>query len=761
MEDTMRKRYTIMAARGERAPSRNPILITLSSLLGLLALGAGCTADDSRRAGSVPITAVEVLPAPQPPPPAVVVAQPEASPLPAAELVPAPAVVPNLSPAAEEVVQLARAQVGQDVILAYIQGVESPFNLDADSIVYLTDLGVESETVTAMVNHDQILRGRTALESVRVDETTPQPGTLATVTEPAATPAEAAPAPPQGTPTTTVSAPATQVTNNYFYNTLSPYGTWVDVPDYGWCWQPTIAVTQADWRPYCHGGRWVWTDCGWYWQSYYSWGWAPFHYGRWHLSSGRGWVWLPDTHWGPAWVTWRSYDGYCGWAPLPPAAHYVSGVGFTYYGRGVSVSFGFGLSSACYSFVPVHHFYTPRPWSHCAPRSTVNKFYGDTTVINNYVVGNNNTIINNGIGTETISRASRTEIRKVRVADSRNDKSTPGIRAERLSRDGSTLMAYRPQLPEQAKRPPATLTERQERAAVRAATVADSQAVSAARLRANTTGRTEATPSIKTPNPPTTTTSRQPAQTPARANSRSNANYSTTERNIPARITERQATTRNDRTESPRTVTPTSPNRMLANPTRNGNETAVTPQRVEAPASRSPNTTTPNPGRPAAPSSPPTPLAPRRSSPTVAIPTPSTPQNSRSTILPAPSNRSPVLDGGRNRPEPITRTPAYTPTPLSPSSRGSLSTPNSATQRTYTPRSAPAPRSTYTPGSNNGTRGRPGANYRSAPAPAPSRSTPAPSYRAPSPAPTPRAAPAPRSAPSPSAGSRGSRTQPN
>lgn len=765
----MKTRNTIMAKRGRQGASRKPALFTLTSALGLAALGIGCSADDSKRSGSVPVTAVEMVPAPVPPPPAVVVAQSETSPVPPAEPLPAPTAIPILSPSAEEVVQLARAQVGQEVVLAYIQGVEAPFNLNADAIVYLTDLGVESETVTAMVNRDQVLRGQLALETMDTQETAPPPATLAeaTVTEPLPQSATApAPPPPEGTPVTTVSAPATQVTNNYFYNTLSPYGTWVDVPDFGWCWQPTVAVTQADWRPYCHGGRWIWTDCGWYWQSYYSWGWAPFHYGRWHLSSGRGWVWVPGTHWGPAWVTWRSYDGYCGWAPLPPAAHYVSGVGFTYYGRGVSMSFGFGLSSACYSFVPVHHFYTPRPWNHCAPRSTVNKFYGNTTIINNYVVGNNNTVINNGIGTETVARASRTEIRKVRVADSYRDHATPSVRAERLSRDGSTLMAYRPQLPEQAKRPPAALTDRQERAAIRSASVVDSPAVAAARVRADASSRSEANRFTRASESTSTTSSRQPSQAPARTENRSGASYSTTERNVPTRSADRQPANRLERSESPRTPTPAAPNRTLSSPTGRSSETVSSPQRMEAPASRSPNvptTRTPSgtlSGRTQASPSPNSRFEPRRSSPTVAIPTPTTPQNSRSAVLPTPSNRSPVLDAGRNRPEPVTRTPAYTPTPLTPSSRSSVTSPSSIPQRNYTPRSAPAPRSTFTPGPSTGTRTAPTPSYRSTPSPAPSRSTPAPSYRAPAPAPTPRAAPTPRSAPPSSSGSRGSRTSP-
>jgi hypothetical protein len=143
-------------------------------------------------------------------------------------------------------------------------------------------------------------------------------------------------------------------------------------------------------------------------------------------------VWTPGTVWGPAWVTWRYYDGFAGWAPLPPACGYVRGGGFTYYGSRVGFSFGFGLTSACYAFVPVSHFYVARPWAYRVGHTQVNQFYGNTTVINNYVTGDNNTIINRGIGTEVVT--SRTELRKVRITDTAGVHSPTAIRGERLSR---------------------------------------------------------------------------------------------------------------------------------------------------------------------------------------------------------------------------------------------------------------------------------------------------------------------------------------
>ena len=96
---------------------------------------------------------------------------------------------------------------------------------------------------------------------------------------------------------------------------LTARGTWITVGTYGRCWRP--AGVAVSWRPYCEG-HWVWTDCGWYWESDEPWAWACYHYGYWVYDSAHGWVWLPGVEWGPAWVSWRVGGGYIGWAPLPP-----------------------------------------------------------------------------------------------------------------------------------------------------------------------------------------------------------------------------------------------------------------------------------------------------------------------------------------------------------------------------------------------------------------------------------------------------------
>ncbi len=109
-------------------------------------------------------------------------------------------------------------------------------------------------------------------------------------------------------------APA-DVSFQAFYDQLSPYGQWVDDPQYGNIFVPDVS---GDFRPYFTDGHWVMTDYGNTWVSDDPWGWACYHYGRWTYDPYYGWVWVPGYEWAPAWVTWRFGDQACGWAPLSP-----------------------------------------------------------------------------------------------------------------------------------------------------------------------------------------------------------------------------------------------------------------------------------------------------------------------------------------------------------------------------------------------------------------------------------------------------------
>ncbi|HJZ86967.1 MAG TPA: DUF6600 domain-containing protein [Polyangia bacterium] len=91
------------------------------------------------------------------------------------------------------------------------------------------------------------------------------------------------------------------------YETLAPYGEWVETDVYGSIWCPSVGVVGVGFSPYGYG-RWQWTNAGWYYDSYYSWGWLPYHYGNWVSLDICPWGWVPGYLWGPSWVGW--YYGY-------------------------------------------------------------------------------------------------------------------------------------------------------------------------------------------------------------------------------------------------------------------------------------------------------------------------------------------------------------------------------------------------------------------------------------------------------------------
>lgn len=154
-----------------------------------------------------------------------------------------------------------------------------------------------------------------------------------------------------------------------FYDELSPYGTWIENPDYGYVWIPDV---DADFVPYTTNGYWAYTDNGWTWVSDFSWGWAPFHYGRWYTDDRYGSVWVPGYQWGPGWVSWRSSDNYFGWAPMRP------GISFNLY-----FSNHFSVPYNDWTFVSGRNF----------GRRNSNEFYINHTM-NTTIIRNTN-IINN------------------------------------------------------------------------------------------------------------------------------------------------------------------------------------------------------------------------------------------------------------------------------------------------------------------------------------------------------------------------------
>jgi len=135
---------------------------------------------------------------------------------------------------------------------------------------------------------------------------------------------------------------------------LDNSGRWVNSPDYGTVWAPTVP---PDWAPYRYG-QWVWEDWyGWTWVSYDPWGWAPYHYGRWFFSPGIGWCWYPGpavapVFWSPALVAFFGFGGGIGfgWVPLAPFEVFHPWWGAGFYG-------GVGFHGALVANVNVYNAY--------------------------------------------------------------------------------------------------------------------------------------------------------------------------------------------------------------------------------------------------------------------------------------------------------------------------------------------------------------------------------------------------------------------
>ena len=171
----------------------------------------------------------------------------------------------------------------ESVMLAFVTNSSYIFQLDSDDIIYLKDVGVSEVIIAAMIQHDKTLQSN--LPNPTAAEPPPNTNVTVAVTE----------IQPPAPETVAYGEPVEQVnvSYTYFYSSLAPYGSWINVGSCGLVWRPTACAVNREWRPYCDSGRWVYSDCGWYWASTYSWGWAPYHYGRWLRHSHYGWCWAP------------------------------------------------------------------------------------------------------------------------------------------------------------------------------------------------------------------------------------------------------------------------------------------------------------------------------------------------------------------------------------------------------------------------------------------------------------------------------------
>ncbi|HEY9509941.1 MAG TPA: hypothetical protein VIV82_08785, partial [Verrucomicrobiae bacterium] len=150
----------------------------------------------------------------------------------------APAQAPSnaLSASAAEIIKLAQAGVDEGVMLAYVTNSPNAFQLTSDDIVYLNDVGVSGAVVTAMIQRDQAL-GVTSTAAI---------ASAASAYTNQLVPAAGAPTPYATNPAAEVQSEtvpiipddaqqAANVSYTYFYDSLSPYGSWINVAGYGLC----------------------------------------------------------------------------------------------------------------------------------------------------------------------------------------------------------------------------------------------------------------------------------------------------------------------------------------------------------------------------------------------------------------------------------------------------------------------------------------------------------------------------------------------
>ena len=286
------------------------------------------------------------------------------------------------------------------------------------------------------MEHDQAMKASEAVAASAPTMTSPEPE------PPPSTYSPPAPELPEANVAPVVSAETPAAAYPAFYDSLSPYGKWIYLEGYGYCWQPSVVNYDVGWRPYFDCGHWTYTDCGWYWVSDYSWGWAPFHYGRWFNHHRLGWCWAPDNVWGPSWVSWRYSDDYCGWAPLPPSACFQTGIGLSWWGRPAAVGCDFGLGWDSFAFIDWHHFHEHRLRDYGLARHEINRVYNHTVVVNN-ISHNHSRIINAGIAPERVFAATHIPVRQVAL----REVSRPISAGRRFDSGRQTLEVYRPHIP--------------------------------------------------------------------------------------------------------------------------------------------------------------------------------------------------------------------------------------------------------------------------------------------------------------------------
>lgn len=202
--------------------------------------------------------------------------------------------------------------------------------------------------------------------------------------------------------------------SDYFYSNLNSHGKWIELSDGLVVWRPFDSFGR--WTPYARG-KWIWSNYGWYWDSFEPYGHIVYHYGRWYFDDYYGWLWIPDYEWGPSWVEWRYDDDYVGWAPLPPYAVYS-------YSTGIRYTKSYIINVGWWKFVYIKHFNSPSVYNHFVSKKYRDKIYKNTKSFYDYGYERER-IINRGIDPRLVETRSKTKIREseiVRSASLMNDR---------------------------------------------------------------------------------------------------------------------------------------------------------------------------------------------------------------------------------------------------------------------------------------------------------------------------------------------------
>lgn len=219
------------------------------------------------------------------------------------------------------------------------------------------------------------------------------------------------------------------VTFNYFYSSLRPYGDWIEIDYDVYAWRPQHVGRH--WAPY-RTGRWVWSDYGWYWDSYEPYGWAVYHYGRWYYDDYYGWIWIPDYEWGPAWVEWRYNDDYIGWAPLPPYAVFDIHVG-------IHFSYDWHFPHHHWHYVKYNHFTSYDIDRYYVPDKYKYRIHSRSKYRNDYDYRGGK-VFNRGVDRDFVEKRSGSRIAERNLTDVTRLRDNDGNR----SRDRDRVEVFRP-----------------------------------------------------------------------------------------------------------------------------------------------------------------------------------------------------------------------------------------------------------------------------------------------------------------------------